>query len=177
VVAAGVLTLFAAAFAAWKWLRRAAFLTLLPGELALQELAQARGLMDPEHAREYCFAVSGIIRGYLEHQFQLRAPRLTTEEFLRDLVEVRETMLVSHRALLGNFLEHCDLAKFAGWRYSLPALQEMHGIALTLVKETSPSSTMTITQDKPAPPSALANASVDSVPSVPELEGNHASAA
>jgi hypothetical protein len=135
--AAGVILLSAAAFAAWKWLRRRKFMALAPGEIALQQLEKARRLMDPEHAREYCFAVSEIMRNYIEVQFRVHAPRLTTEEFLRELVEVRETMLASHRTLLGGFLEHCDLAKFAGWRYSMPALEEMHSTARSFVQQAS----------------------------------------
>jgi hypothetical protein len=133
--AAGVITLLGASFAAWKWIRRGRFLVMTPDEIALQQLEEARQLMDPEHAREYCFAASQIIRSYLEAQFHVHAPRLTTEEFLRDLVEVRETMLASHRALLGDFLEHCDLAKFAGWRYSVPALEDMHKTAIDFVRQ------------------------------------------
>ena len=120
--AAGVIILAAMAFAAWRWIRRGKFLAMLPYEIALQYLEDARRLMDPDQAREYCFAVSKIIRRYIEERFHVHAPNLTTEEFLRDLVEVRDTMLESHRALLGEFLQHCDLAKFAGWRYSMPDL-------------------------------------------------------
>ena len=133
--AAGVIILSAAAFAAWRLLRRRKLLALTPCAAALQQLEEARRLMDPEHAREYCFAASQVIRNYIEAQFHVHAPRLTTEEFLRDLVEVRETMLASHRALLGDFLEHCDLAKFAGWRYSMPALEDMHHTAMTFVQQ------------------------------------------
>jgi hypothetical protein len=135
VAAVGVIILSAATFAAWRWIRRGRFLVMAPDEIALQQLEEARRLMDPEHAREYCFAASQIIRSYLEAQFHVHAPRLTTEEFLRDLVEARETMLASHRALLGDFLEHCDLAKFAGWRYSIPALEEMHKTAIDFVRQ------------------------------------------
>jgi hypothetical protein len=135
--AAGVILLSAAAFVAYRWIRRGKFLEMTPGEIALQQLDEARHLMDPEHAREYCFAASQIIRSYIEAQFHLHAPRLTTEEFLRDLVEVRETMLASHRALLGDFLEHCDLAKFAGWRYSMLALEDMHKTALDFVRQSA----------------------------------------
>ena len=39
---------------------------LTPCAVALQQLEEARRLMDPEHAREYCFAASQIIRGYIE---------------------------------------------------------------------------------------------------------------
>jgi hypothetical protein len=135
-VAAGVIFLATAACASWRWFRRRKLLGCAPYEIALQQLEDARRLMDSDQAREYCFAVSEIIRNYLELQFHLHAPRLTTEEFLRDLVEVRETMLASHRSLLGDFLQHCDLAKFAGWRYSKPALEEMHGTAADFVRQT-----------------------------------------
>jgi hypothetical protein len=135
--AAGVALLGAAAYGAWRWLRRSRLLSLTPQEAALRQLQDARSFMNPEHAREYCFAASEIIRQYVEAQFHLRAPRLTTEEFLREMVEVREQMLAAHRSLLGEFLEHCDLAKFAGWRYSMPALEDMHNTAVDFVQQTA----------------------------------------
>jgi hypothetical protein len=136
-VAVGLVLLGAAAFAAWRWGRRGKFLHLLPHEIALRELAEARRLMNPERAREYCFEVSNIIRRYVEERFQVHAPALTTEEFLRDLVEVQDTMLAPHRILLGEFLLHCDLAKFAGWRYSMPDLEAMHAGARSFVQQTA----------------------------------------
>jgi hypothetical protein len=136
-VAAGVTLLSAAAFVTWRWGRRGKFLQLLPHEIALQSLDEARQLMDPEHAREYCFAVSNIIRRYVEERFRVHAPKLTTEEFLHDLLQVRDTMREAHRALLREFLQHCDLAKFAGWRYSMSDLEAMHASARTFVQETA----------------------------------------
>jgi hypothetical protein len=161
-VAAGAFVLSAAAVAAWRWLRRRQLLALTPCAAALQQLEEARRLMDPEHAREYCFAASQIIRNYIERQFQMHAPRLTTEEFLRDLVEVRDTMLATQRALLGDFLEHCDLAKFAGWRYSMLALEEMHNTAVKFVRQAA---TETASPKTPgATPRTVANASSPSQP-------------
>src|SRR5215471_10817030 len=110
---------------------------MLPHEIALQRLEEARRLMDPERAREYCFAVSNIIRRYVEERFHVHAPKLTTEEFLRELVEVRDTMLEPHRVLLGEFLQHCDLAKFARWRYAMPDLEAMHTSARSFVQQTA----------------------------------------
>jgi hypothetical protein len=55
-------------------------------------------------------------------------------------------MLEPNRALLGEFLQHCDLAKFAGWRYSLADLEEMHGSARSFVQKTSVGATMVATQ-------------------------------
>ena len=149
VVAVGVVLLSGGLLAAWHWLRHGKYFEMTPAEIALQQLDEARRLMDPEQAREYCFAVSKIIRGYLEEQWQLHAPRLTTEEFLRELVEGSEKIAAPHRSLLGDFLQHCDLAKFAGWRYSLPALAEMHVSAIAFVKQSADPKTV-IHTDKAA---------------------------
>lgn len=142
-VAAGVSTLIVAAWLVWRWLRAGRLFEMSPAEITLQRLEESRRLMDPAHAREYCFAVSQIIRGYIEEQLRLRAPRLTTEEFLRELVEGRAEIVATHRALLGDFLQHCDLAKFAGWRYSLEALADMHVSAIEFVQQSSVAPTPT----------------------------------
>jgi len=136
-IAAGAGILIVAAYAAWQWLQHGKYFVMTPSETALQRLEEARRLMNPDQAREYCFAVSKIIRSYLEEQLHLHAPRLTTEEFLRELVEGGETMATPHRELLGNFLQHCDLAKFAGWRYSLEALTDMHNTGIAFVQQSA----------------------------------------
>jgi hypothetical protein len=153
-IAAGVITFSAAAFAVWRWLQHGKYFEMVPGEIALQRLEEARLLMDPDRAREYCFAVSKIIRSYLEDQLHLQAPRLTTEEFLRELVAGSDATVTPHRALLSDFLQHCDLAKFAGWRYSLPALVEMHASAVDFVRQSSATPRPTTA---PAPENKLAN--------------------
>jgi hypothetical protein len=96
--------------------------------------------MNPEDAREYCLAVSNIIRGYVEQQMRLRASRLTTEEYLHEIVEVPNRLVEEHCGLLGDFLQHYDLAKRAGWRYSLEALADMHetGVGFVLQSSTAP---------------------------------------
>ena len=141
VIAAGVMSLASAAFVISRWVRNAPIIEQSPQDLALERLEEARRLMDPEHAREYCFAVSQIIRGFVEDQLCLRAPRLTTEEFLRELVEGQDRIIEAQRGLLGDFLQHCDLAKFAGWRYSLEDLGAMHASAINFVQQTSTAST------------------------------------
>jgi hypothetical protein len=161
-LAAGVALLLAAAYAAWHWLRHSKHFQMTPGEIALQRLEEARRLMDPEHAREYCFAVSQIIRGYIEEQWRLHAPRLTTEEFLRELVEGQASIVPAHRTLLGDFLQHCDLAKFAGWRYSLEALAEMHGTGIAFVQQSA------------AAPTPATNNSPETTPAPAPLPANPA---
>jgi hypothetical protein len=56
--------------------------------------------------------VSKIIRSYLEDQWQLHAPRLTTEEFLSDISR-DAPFSANQRILLVEFLQDCDLVKFA----------------------------------------------------------------
>ena len=53
--------------------------------------------------KEYYVQISGIIRHYLENRFKLRAPEMTTEEFL---IHVRDYSQFAdgHKALLKEFL-------------------------------------------------------------------------
>lgn len=137
VIAAGVITLIAIGLALRWWIYHGKFFVLRPHEIALQYLEEARELIDPDHAREYCFEVSKIIRRYIEERFNIHAPQLTTEEFLHELAESPDALLASHRVLLGDFLRHCDLAKFAGWYYCRPDLEAMHLSAVEFVRQTA----------------------------------------
>jgi hypothetical protein len=60
-------------------------------------------------------------------------------------VEGGDKIVAAQRALLGDFLQHCDLAKFAGWRYSLEALADMHVTAIEFVQQSSVAPTTTTT--------------------------------
>ncbi len=55
------------------------------------------------------------MRRYVEERFSLRAPELTTEEFLLEAGRSPELSPL-HRELLSDFLQRCDRVKFA--RYS-----------------------------------------------------------
>jgi hypothetical protein len=137
-VAAG-LVLAGALYAGWRWYRaRAKERAREPYEIALERLEKARALMKPERAREYSFAVSEITRTYIEARFHERAARRTTEEFLHDLLTRAEPPLSLHRARLEDFLQHCDLAKFAKWQLSLPEMESMHESARAFILETWP---------------------------------------
>lgn len=153
-IAVGVATLIGAAFAFWRWLRYGKLFVMLPYEIALQGLDEAQRLMNPEHAREYCFEVSNIIRRYIEEQFQFHATQLTTEEFFRELVEVDHATLAPHRSALADFLRHCDLAKFAGWRYCRPDLEDMHDCAVEFVNQTGLTGQDRVTNKGKSNPSA-----------------------
>jgi len=135
---AGSLALTALGYAAWRWNRRRALAAAkLPYEIALDRLEEARALMQPENAREFSITVSEIVRHYIEDRFHVGAARRTTEEFLYDLLESSDALLASHRSLLGDFLVHCDLAKFARWILSIEEMESMLQSARTFVIETA----------------------------------------
>ncbi|HSP99049.1 MAG TPA: hypothetical protein VL049_17640 [Candidatus Dormibacteraeota bacterium] len=83
-------------------------------ELALEALdrLQAAGLIDAGQYEEFYVRLSAIVREYIEARFRLRAPEMTTEEFLQ-AAQRRAQLAPSHRALLGHFLGEADLVKFA----------------------------------------------------------------
>jgi hypothetical protein len=118
VVAAGLALLAAlGALVVW-WRRRRRTVAVAPpvpadvrARRALAQLA-ARGLLERGAFKEYYAALSAIVRGYLEDRFGLRAPEMTTEEFL--LATTRNAELTRpQRASLGEFLRESDLVKFA----------------------------------------------------------------
>jgi hypothetical protein len=110
----------------------------LPYEIALEKLEAARSLMTTATVREYAFTVSEIIRVYIEQRFGEKAARRTTEEFLADLVNQTGTPLAQHSGLLEDFLNHCDLIKFARWGASEGELESMHESARAFILDTRP---------------------------------------
>ncbi len=116
---------------AWAFLRRPH--RKLPYELALENLAKLRPLMEPEQAHAYSLAVSEVVRLFIEECFPLRAAHRTTREFLHDLMILEDSPLVAHRDTLADFLQHCDLAKFARWSLDLEQMEAMHSSACAFV--------------------------------------------
>lgn len=136
-LAVGALALSVGTFGLWLWFWRARIFAKLPYEIALDRLEEARRFLSPDHARDFCIAVSEVIRDYIEVRFDIRAAHRTTSEFLHDLIEVTDPRLATHRAALGEFLQHCDLAKFALWRFSVAEMENMHLSARTFVLQSA----------------------------------------
>jgi Domain of unknown function (DUF4381) len=135
---AAAIALALGAYAYWRWRRRLrAVRPLLAFEVALQRLEQIRSLMRPAEVREFSIAITDIIRSYIEERFQVTATHRTTEEFLHDLLRSSEATLASHRELLAEFLQQCDLAKFAGMSLSQQIMESLHASARSFVIETA----------------------------------------
>jgi hypothetical protein len=140
---AAALVLLALAYAAWCFFRRGPKpRSKLPHEIALDRLEAARSLMTEARVREYAFAVSEAVRLYIEQRFGERAARRTTEEFISDLLRQTNTPLARHRALLEDFLHHCDLPKFARWQLSVREMESMHESARAFILNTQPNATL-----------------------------------
>ena len=106
-------------------------------ETALRAL---RELMEKDYIKtgkiqEYYVELSNIIRHYLEDRFNLKAPEMTTEEFL---VHLKNTVKLNpeQKRLLSNFLSHCDMVKFAKHLPGDEEIDSSYGAANTLVEQT-----------------------------------------
>ena len=114
----GVAALAGMAWGAMMWRQHAAERARATAfERALRRLAalEERGLPARETVDTWYVELSDIVRRYIEDRHAVRAPELTTEEFL---LEARRSVAFSaaHRDLLSAFLGSCDRVKFA--RYS-----------------------------------------------------------
>lgn len=81
---------------------------------ALAQLAELRRqrLLEDNRMEEYYVCLSAVVREYIEARFDLRAPEMTSDEFL--LVAQRDSRLsVADRGSLQSFLNEADMVKFA----------------------------------------------------------------
>jgi len=108
----------AAAGLLWRWSSRARKERDRPAppahETALASLLELRRqrLLEDDLVKEYYVRLSAVVREYIEARFDLRAPEMTSDEFLA--VAQRDTRLsTTDRSLLQSFLNEADLVKFA----------------------------------------------------------------
>ena len=101
-------------------------------EIALDQLRrlESENLLTTGKVRQFYQRMSGILRRYIEHRFDLHAPERTTEEFILEAY-ASDALGSTHSDTLKKFLQHCDLVKFA--RYG-PTAEETAG-AFKLTRE------------------------------------------
>jgi hypothetical protein len=78
---------------------------------ALDEL-ERKDLPSAGRIKDFFSELSLIIRHYVENRFEIRAPEMTTEEFLESLRSAEE-LSREHKQVLRDFLEQSDMVKFA----------------------------------------------------------------
>ncbi len=117
-----------------------------PDVTALEALAKIRHLLNEDQCREFVIEVSKILRYYIEARFGLRAPHLSSEEFLYH-AEKSDALNSDQKNMLTDFLLQCDRVKFAMGGLEIPAMTALYQAAETFVRQT-----------KPQPPSAKSGA-------------------
>jgi hypothetical protein len=136
----GALAVAALLFALWRWWqKRKADIPVVPpvpAHVHAKEMLE-KALVLITHPKPFCTLVSDTIRTYLEERFNFRAPERTTEEFLHEL-KGTDLLSAEQKEKLGEFLERCDLVKFAKYEPVELELRDLHGSALRLVEETEP---------------------------------------
>jgi hypothetical protein len=111
IVLAATAPLAVKAFLAWRrWARRRSAYDIARARL---NRLLARPRPTAEQIDAFYVELSGIVRRYLEDRFELRAPELTTEEFLAAVGDAPD-LSRDHQTLLREFLRQADLVKFAG---------------------------------------------------------------
>ena len=84
----------------------------LPREIALEELELIRGELEATNPYLYSIRVSDILRRYVTNQYALPVTRQTSVEFLTALAK-SSPFSANEKSLLEDFLNRCDLIKFA----------------------------------------------------------------
>jgi len=114
---------------------------VLPWDRALSQLNQLEDENLPAQGRgkEFYVRLSDIVRHYIEERFSLRAPEMTTEEFLVSLKDSRNLNL-EQKKFLQKFLNQCDMVKFAKHKATVSEMQESICLAKELVCQTKESS-------------------------------------
>lgn len=110
-----------------------------PWEIACERFdeLQRKSLLESGHYKEFYSCLSDIVRHYFELQFTIRAPEMTTEEFLRSLEGSRE-LSSSQKEALKKFLNSCDIVKFAKYIPGIDEGRASFKLARELVDETRP---------------------------------------
>ena len=83
-----------------------------PRDRAREELNRSRAEMERLTPYQFSIRISDILRRYVTEQFQLPLTRQTSVEFLNTLAKA-PAFSEDEKSLLEDFLNRCDLIKFA----------------------------------------------------------------
>jgi len=106
-------------------------------EIAYERLRAliAEELIKSGRVKEFYERISNILRHYIEDRFDLRAPERTTEEFLAEL-QWTDSLSAPDKQCLAEFLQHCDLVKFARYNPTDEQIQRTFDIVKTFIEKT-----------------------------------------
>lgn len=113
------------------------FVRRTPQEIAyeLLERLSKEDLIAKGLVREYYYRITNILRHYIEDRFGLLAPERTTEEFLTEMAHANQ-LDATHKILIREFLERCDMVKYAKYGPSNLEIKETYDAAKRFIDET-----------------------------------------
>jgi hypothetical protein len=137
-----VIAVVAAVIAIRLYLRRKRVAELVKIYKSAHEIAYDRLRIlvkdDPVKAgriKEFYERISDILRHYIEHRFELKAPERTTEEFLFEL-QYTDVLSGTDKDNLKEFLTHCDLVKFAKHSPTTQQIQRTFDLVKDFIEKT-----------------------------------------
>jgi hypothetical protein len=127
---------------AWFFLRRKKTEEIIRIFMPAHEIAYnklralvKRDLVKAGKIKEFYENISDILRHYIEHRFNLRAPERTTEEFLSELTTAN-ILSEPDQNNLAEFLNHCDLVKFAKYDPTNEQIQKTFDLVKNFIETT-----------------------------------------
>ena len=140
--ALGIVSITAAGVGVWRYLSQKKQAELVRIFKPAHEIAYERlrtlvkeDLVKAGKIKEFYEQISDILRHYIEHRFNLRAPERTTEEFLIELASA-EVLGAEDKEDLGEFLIHCDLVKFARHNPAAEQIQKTFDLVKNFIEKT-----------------------------------------
>ena len=100
-----------------RWRNRPVII-LTPRQRAMEQLARIETEIEKLTPYQFSIRVSDILRRYVTEQYQLPVTRQTSVEFLNALA-ASSPFSGDDRELLGDFLNRCDLIKFARYEATI----------------------------------------------------------
>lgn len=105
----------------------------LPREIAIEELDRISREIERMSPYQFSIRVSDILRKYVTQQYGLPATRQTSIEFLTALAKA-STFSTGEKSLLEDFLNRCDLIKFARYEATTSDSESLLQEAIRFVK-------------------------------------------
>jgi len=115
-----------------RWRNRPVVI-LTPRQRALEQLARIEREIEKLIPYQFSIRVSDILRRYVTEQYQLPVTRQTSVEFLNALAAA-SPFSADEKELLGDFLNRCDLIKFARYEASIEDSRLLLEEAMRFVK-------------------------------------------
>ena len=113
--------------------RKAPLPPKLPRDIALEELERIGCEIEKMSPYQFSIRVSDILRKYVTQQYGLPATRQTSIEFLTALAKA-SPFSTEEKSLLEDFLNRCDLIKFARYEATTSDSELLLGEAIRFVK-------------------------------------------